>query len=78
MGTTTIRVDAETHARLIELSRASGRSLMETVQEAEDALRRQRLAHQVAGELAALREDPAAWQEYLAEGETPAVADGLD
>ena len=30
--TTTVRVDAETHARLLELGRAQGTSLIETVE----------------------------------------------
>ena len=58
MGTTTIRVDTDTHARLLALSQATGASLIETVRDAAEALRRQRFAHQVAAELAELREDP--------------------
>jgi predicted transcriptional regulator len=77
MESTTIRVDADTHSRLRELSRASGRSLIETVREAAEALRRQRFAHQVAEELAQLQRDPAAWAAYLAEAEATSVADGL-
>jgi len=50
MGTTTIRVDTETHARLIELSESTGSSLMATVRAAAEALRRQRFARQVAAE----------------------------
>jgi predicted DNA-binding protein len=78
MDTTTIRVDADTHARLQELSRDSGRTLLETVRDAAEALRRQRFAHQVAEELAQLQRDPAAWAAYLAEGEVASVVDGLD
>lgn len=77
MATTTIRVDVETHARLLELSSEAGSSLMETVRNATEALRRQRFARQVAGELEALREDPSAWGEYLADADSTAVADGL-
>jgi len=76
MATTTIRVDTDTHAKLIDLSAASGASLMETVREAAEALRRQRFAHQVAGEMAALRDDEAAWVEYLGEAESTSVGDG--
>lgn len=47
----TIRVDAETHARLLELSNAQGTSPIETVRDATEALRQQRFAHQVAAEL---------------------------
>ena len=77
MPTTTIRVDAETHARLVELSRARGDSLIDTVRDAAEALRRQRFAHQVAAELAELQADPEAWADYLAEGDSTSVADGL-
>ena len=77
MDTTTIRVDADTHARLQELSRASGQTLIDTVRDAAEALRRQRFAGKVADEMAELQSDPAAWQAYLAEAEATSVADGL-
>jgi hypothetical protein len=78
VGTTTIRVDTETHARLLELSAAAGSSLMDTVRDAAEALRRQRFAHQVAAELEALRADPDAWSAYLAEAARTDVGDGID
>ena len=77
MGTTTIRVDTDTHARLLALSRATGVSLIETVRDAAEALRRQRFAHQVAAELAELREDSQAWHAYLAEADDTSVSDGI-
>lgn len=77
MDTTTIRVDSETHARLIEMSKLSQTSLIETVREAAEALRRQRFARQVAEEFVALREDSKAWSAYLAEEEGTSVADGI-
>lgn len=77
MGTTTIRVDTDTHARLVALSRETGATLMETVRAAVEALGRRRFAHEVAGELARLRADPAAWEEYLAEAEQTSVSDGI-
>ncbi len=77
MATTTIRVDTETHARLVELSRASGNSILETVGDAAEALRRQRFAHQVAGEITVLRQDSAAWNDYVGEAQTTSVTDGL-
>jgi len=75
--TTTIRVDAETHARLVELSQAAGASLIETVRDATEALRRQRFAHQVAGELERLHHDPEVWQAYLTEAGSTSVGDGI-
>ena len=78
MATTTIRVDTETHARLQALSRESGRTLIETIRDATEALGRQRFAHQVATELAELRTHPEAWKAYLAEADETSVADGID
>lgn len=77
MGTTTIRVDTATHAQLVELSQLTGSSLMATVRDAAEALRRQRFAHQVTGELSQLRDDPEAWSDYVAEADATTVADGL-
>ena len=77
MGTTTIRVDSDTHARLVEISRQAGWSLIDTVREAAEALRRQRFAQQVRLELGKLAEDRRAWEAYLAEGEATSVSDGL-
>ena len=77
MGTTTVRVDADTHARLVELSRASGASLIETVRDAAEALRRQRFAERVVAELDELREDRPAWSDYVTEADRTSVADGV-
>jgi hypothetical protein len=77
MGTTTIRVDTDTHARLLALSKATGTSLIETVRDATEALRRQRFAHQVVAELAELHSDPQAWAAYLAEADETSVSDGI-
>ncbi len=78
MPTTTIRVDRETHERLVELSKSSGRSLIDTVSEAAEALRRKRFAEQVRSQLDTLRSDPEAWADYVAEAEETHVNDGLD
>lgn len=78
MATTTIRVDKETHAVLAEAATESGESLMATVHEAAEALRRQRFAKGVRADFARLRADPEAWADYLAEAESTYVADGID
>ncbi len=78
MATTTIRVDTATHAQLVELSRATGDSLIDTVRDAAEALRRQRFAQQVSSELDVLREDPEAWANYLADAAATSVTDGVD
>jgi hypothetical protein len=77
MATTTIRVDSATHSKLVDLSKATGASLMETVRDAAEALRRQRFARQVADEFAALRDDPEAWADYVADAESTSVRDGI-
>lgn len=77
MSTTTIRVDRDTHARLLEMSSTAGTSLLDTVRQAAEALHRQRFAEQVSGELADLRKDPARWASYLASADQTAVADGI-
>lgn len=77
MDTTTVRVDSATHARLLELSQASGRSLIETVRDATEALQRQRFAARVTTELSQLQSDPVAWADYLADAESTSVTDGI-
>ena len=77
MATTTIRVDTETHAALLDLAAETGASLMETTRAATEALRRQRFASHVTDELNALRSDPDAWADYLAEADSTSVRDGL-
>ncbi len=77
MATTTIRVDTQTHAKLLELAAAGGTSLMETTRAAGEALRRQRFAEQVTHELQALTADPIAWADYLAEVESTHTTDGV-
>ena len=77
MGTTTIRIDTDTHARLVELGDAAGTSLIDTVRDATEALRRQRFARRVSAELSDLRSDPDAWSSYLAGAEGTSVTDGL-
>lgn len=75
---TTIRVDTETHARLLELSKESGDSLTDTVRLAAEALRRLRLAQTVTEQLEHLRRRPDEWSDYLGEADSTSVADGVD
>lgn len=78
VATTTVRIDTETHAQLAALSADSGRTLLETVRDAAEALRRHRFGQQVQAELADLARDPAAWADYLSDAEATSVTDGLD
>ena len=77
MATTTIRVDTDTHERLVEISKVTGESLIDTVRAATEALRRAQFASRVTAELNELRQDEGAWQGYLAEAERTAVSDGI-
>ncbi|TPW11416.1 MAG: putative antitoxin MazE7 [Acidimicrobiaceae bacterium] len=76
MTTTTIRVDTATHAQLVSLSVATGATLVDTIREATEALRRQRFARRVADELATLHADSDSWATYVAEADA-SVGDGL-
>ena len=78
MSTTTVRIDRETHARLVRMSKLAGVSLGATIRDATEALRRQRFAHRVVAEVAELRNDRSAWSSYLEEAESTSVVDGLD
>lgn len=73
---TTIRVDEATHAQLVELSHTMGTSLIDTVQAAAEALRRQLYASRVATELDNLQHNPEAWADYVADAEL-SVGDGV-
>lgn len=77
MKTTTVRIDKETHARLVELSASTGSSLTATVAAAAEALRRQMFAHQVTTELDKLRDEPEEWATYIAEADATSVTDGI-
>ena len=78
MDTTTIRVDRDTHARLVDMSRETGDSLTETVRQATEALRRLRFGLRVQEEYATLRSDSKKWADYLDEVEASYVTDGID
>lgn len=78
MGTTTVRVDRETHSRLLEMSQDTGDSITETVRQAAEALRRLRFGLRVQEELTAMRSDPESWSDYLAEAESSHIPDGID
>lgn len=78
MATTTIRVDRDTHARLVKLSEETGDSITETVRQSAEALARLRFGLRVQEEYADLQSDPEGWADYLAEAESSQVTDGID
>ena len=77
METITISIDSATHASLLEMSEETGDTLTDTMRQAAEALRRSRFASRVRTEYASLRNDPAAWADYLAEAESSHVRDGI-
>lgn len=66
-STTTIRVSRQTHKKLNELARASGRSAQEVVDAALELYRRERMLYATNEAYATLREQPEAWGALEAE-----------
>jgi hypothetical protein len=77
MHTTTIRVDVDTHRRLVALSERHGQPLGVTVRLAADALDRDDLTGRIKAQLDRLHEDPVAWANYLAENNSFGASDGI-
>lgn len=79
MSGTHIRVSEKAHRTLANLSREVGAPVGELVDQAVELLRRQRILNQINADYAALREDPEAWAEELAERKLwdVTLADGL-
>jgi len=79
MGHGTMRISASAHETLRELSRAEGKPMLALLDEAVEALRRQRFLEQVNAAYATLRTDPRTWEAI--EGERRAwdvtLSDGL-
>ena len=67
MSSETIRVKPATHAKLKQLASQFGESLPETLEKAVDTYYRQRFLEEVNRGYAALRADPHAWADELAE-----------
>ncbi len=76
MEKTTVHVDTSTYHQLLEMSRDADMSLAATVREAAEALWRQRFVRHALKQLSELRDDPEAWQDYMAEAEETQVDDG--
>lgn len=63
MGYGTIRITDTAHGILRDLSRAEGKPMLALLDEAVEALRRQRFLEQLNAAYATLRADPRAWEE---------------
>ncbi|NLO73276.1 MAG: ribbon-helix-helix protein, CopG family [candidate division WS1 bacterium] len=79
MPTTTVRLSEETHRILRKLAADQGTTMTEVLQQAVEQLRRQVMLEQASAQYAALRQDPKAWAEVLAERKLfeQAIADGV-
>jgi predicted transcriptional regulator len=80
MASTTVRVSEPTHRTLRELSEQLGESMQGILEHAIEDYRRKRVLEQANAGYAALRADPEAWKEELAERADwdATLADGLD
>ncbi len=67
MGYGTIRISDSARGTLRELARTEGKSMLALIDEAVEALRRQRFLEQVNAAYATLRNDPRAWEAVEAE-----------
>lgn len=65
----TTRISDSDHRRLRRLARETGRSQQDLIGQALDAYERERFFRQMDAGFEALRADPAAWAEELAERE---------
>jgi predicted transcriptional regulator len=67
MAGQTVRVNPQTHAKLKSLADATGQSMPDILEQAVEALRRQRLLDDTNRAYAGLRKNPKAWRAELAE-----------
>jgi len=79
MGYGTVRISDSARGTLRELARSEGKSMLSLIDEAVEALRRQRFLEQVNAAYATLRNDPHAWEEIEAERREwdATLADGI-
>lgn len=75
---TTIRVDRDTHQRLLTISTQQGFSLMEILRRATDALDRELFVGEARAQIEKLKANPQAWADYLRESLLTEVADGIN
>jgi hypothetical protein len=75
-----IRVPESAHTTLRDMSIETGQPMQELLVEAVEAMRRRRMLEMTNAAYAAIRDDPAAWKEELAECQAWDVTlpDGLE
>lgn len=79
MPSATVRISETARETLRDLAARTGESMQEILERAVEEYRRRRFLEEVNAGFAALRNDPKAWQEELAEREEwdRTLADGL-
>lgn len=79
MASDTVRIRSDTHAKLRDIARSTGKSMPEVLDDAVEVLRRSRLLEDASRAFAALQSDPKAWRAELAERKLweATLADGL-
>ena len=80
MSSATVKIDAETYAKLRETATETGEAMIEVLAKAVEAYRRQTFLEALNGDFAALRADSRAWKEELMERAAwdNTLADGLE
>ena len=80
MASTTVRISDQTHRILQELSASTGQSMQSILDTAIEAYRRELFLRDTNAAFAALRADPEAWREELAERAVwdATLGDGLE
>lgn len=80
MASATVKIDAETYAKLRATAAETGKPMIEVLAKAVEIYRRQAFLEALSADFAALRGDAEAWQDELAERATwdRALADDLE
>ncbi len=80
MASATVKIDAETYAKLRETATQTGKPMIAVLAEAIEVYRRQSFLEALNVDFASLRGDARAWKEELAERAAwdSALADDLD
>lgn len=79
MASDTVRIKSDTHAKLREIAKTTGKSMPDVLDEAIEALRRSRLLDDTSRAFAKLRSDSKAWKAETTEREAweATLGDGL-
>ena len=80
MASATVKIDAETYAKLRAAAAETGEPMIAVLAKAVEAYRRRTFLEALNGDFAVLRADPQAWNEELAERAAwdNALSDGLE